>query len=922
MALTGCSESTDTEAEFAIANEALENKNYAVMSVALKKLLQAKPEDAEARFLLGKAEIHLDRGASAEVQLNKALEFGIEPQRVVPWMLKAWMYQKKFQNVLSSESEGQIAADFAQKETNSAVLADVKGIIGVAHSSVGDVEQAKQYFATALELSPNNGYALVGNAQLVVKTGDLEQAKTQLLEAVKLAPNHAPGWSLLADAYINENEQDQALEALNEAVKLRPGNVDDRMSRAILLAQRKDFEDALADANAMKNFGYGIPHGEYVKALTEYFQGDFSKAKTHIQTVIAEKADFMGASCLLGGLLAQTKDYTQAEIALERCRNQGRANASIHRIYAGVLAVNGKQQEAKEVLAGILKVAPNDMRVVASLAKLELANNNPEKAVELLQIILKENEKNFAANFQLGRAFYQKQNVTEAEKAFATARSLNPDARQASLVEATEHMKEGRLKNALDTLEAANKSWPHDAQLLNLLAIVHASMNELDAAEKYLVQVIEKEPLHVSAATNLAKIYIESDRTIKAEKLLRPIVKKFPQADKALGMLLMLQVQAGNTEEAANLFKEAENANRPPSVKFRALKIKYLQSIGQNQQALTAVKALLEDIGSDPVWLREAGKLELSLGRYQQAIDSLRQAIDFEPENAFGLMMLAQAYQSGGQSENALRTVESVLEKSPNYHPALIAQLRVLLSQGKKELAREKFNHLIAVSPNRKIPLLIDLEAQLLSLEGNEAAALALVQEAFSLEPSADRAWALSLSENPALPLSELVKVFKSYLDANPNDHAIRFVQADTLARAGDSKAALVQYETLLENSPKNPIVLNNMAHLLRTENPTLGLEYVTTALKAAPDNPGILDTYGLFLLDNGQLDDARTALSKAIELAPKDAEVAYHALQVEIAAGEYSRAKSLIQDIQFDKLPNELREDFLRIRDSLDKVK
>lgn len=922
VALVGCGEATDTEAEFAIAKEALETKNYAVMSVALKKLLQAKPEDAEARFLLGKAEIHLDRGASAEVQLNKALKFGIEQRKVVPWMLKAWMYQKKFQNVISSESEGQIAAGFADQEQDKTLLADVKGIIGVAHASIGDIDKAKQFFATALSLSPSNGYALVGNAQITLKTGDAEEAKQQLLDAVKLAPEHAPGWSLLSDAYISENNTDLALEALNKAVTLRPGNVDDRIARAILLAQQKEFEQALSDAKTMANFGYGVPHGEYIRALTAYFQGDLPKAKTHIQTVIAEKGDFMGASCLLGGLQAQTADYTQAEAALERCRAQGRANTSIHRIYAGVLAVNGKQQEAGGVLEGILRVDPNDLPAVASLAKLELANSNPEKAIELLQIILDENAENFAANFQLGRALYEKREISEAEKAFATARALNPDARQASLVEATDHMKSGRLKRALDTLQAANRKWPKDAQILNLLSITHANLNELKTAEQYLEQVIEIDPMHVSAVTNLSKIYIESDRSEQAEKLLKPVVKKFPQADKALGMLLMVQVQAGNLEEAKDLFSQAEKANQPPSVKFRALEINYLKSLDENEQALTAVKSLVEDLPNDPVWLREAGKLELGLGRYQQAIDSLQQAAELDRNNVFGLMMLAQAYQSGGQSENAYRTIEDVLEKSPNYHPALIAELRVLLSRGDGELARKKFDSLVSVSPNRKIPLLIDLEAQLLSLEGNEAGALALVKEAFILSPNADRAWAMSLSDHPALPLPQLAKVFKSHLDDNVDDHAIRFVYADTLARAGDTEAALGEYGRLLEKSPNNPIVLNNMAHLVRKENPTLGFEYITSAIKSAPDNPGILDTYGLFMLDKHKLDEAREALAKAMKLAPKDSEVAYHALQVEVAAGEYPSAKTLLNSIRSDKLPYELRDEFLRIKETLTKLK
>src|SRR5258705_2700126 len=81
--LAGCGPSTP-EALVASAKEYLAKNDRNAAVIQLKTALQTNPDDAEARFLLGKSLLETGEVASAEKELRKAAELKYPSDHIAP----------------------------------------------------------------------------------------------------------------------------------------------------------------------------------------------------------------------------------------------------------------------------------------------------------------------------------------------------------------------------------------------------------------------------------------------------------------------------------------------------------------------------------------------------------------------------------------------------------------------------------------------------------------------------------------------------------------------------------------------------------------------------------------------------------------------------------------------------------------------
>ena len=84
-------------------------------------------------------------------------------------------------------------------------------------------------------------------------------------------------------------------------------------------------------------------------------------------------------------------------------------------------------------------------------------------------------------------------------------------------------------------------------------------------------------------------------------------------------------------------------------------------------------------------------------------------------------------------------------------------------------------------------------------------------------------------------------------------------------------------YEQVISRQPNNIAALNNLAWLLREENPTRAIEMAGRARDLAPDNAAVLDTYGWILHLTGNHAEAKEVIERALALAPDNAEIRSH---------------------------------------------
>ena len=130
------------------------------------------------------------------------------------------------------------------------------------------------------------------------------------------------------------------------------------------------------------------------------------------------------------------------------------------------------------------------------------------------------------------------------------------------------------------------------------------------------------------------------------------------------------------------------------------------------------------------------------------------------------------------------------------------------------------------------------------------------------------------------------------WLVEHPDDLQVRFARASHLQGTGEGRAAIPEYERMLAAQGDNPILLNNLAWLYFENGDERALETARKAHELAPKAPEIMDTYGWILRAAGKREQAYELLQRAMAAAPRNPDIAYHAIAAQHDAGAVAKAR------------------------------
>lgn len=185
--------------------------------------------------------------------------------------------------------------------------------------------------------------------------------------------------------------------------------------------------------------------------------------------------------------------------------------------------------------------------------------------------------------------------------------------------------------------------------------------------------------------------------------------------------------------------------------------------------------------------------------------------------------------------------------------------------------------------------------ATILYKQGQHTEALQLLQAADSATPTAhldaDVAQAQLLSNNGEGP--QAVARIDDALARFPGHPDLLYQKAIVLERAGRTDAAIAQLEALYRDRPADGTISNALGFLLADHNRELGRadRLISTALKAEPDNPAILDSKGWLTFRQGMPRAALPLLERAFHL-DQDGDIGAHWGEVLWALGEKAKAR------------------------------
>ena len=315
------------------------------------------------------------------------------------------------------------------------------------------------------------------------------------------------------------------------------------------------------------------------------------------------------------------------------------------------------RHDNKEMAQQIYKRYSDDSSLSFLLSNI---NNQMENTTSESAAIIDSPQKGLAeALFNIGTIFRVSNGGSEFAQIYISASSfLNPDYEISQIALANILEENGLYKEANRHYAQINKdSGSYFIAQLKMIENLN-TLQDYKTAEKLLRNLLKEYPENTQLLNNLADIERETNQTEEAIKLYKQALATQKQPDVnswpiyyALGASYYKNNQFKQAEEALN--KALELSNRNPNV-LNYLGYMYLMSDKNTDAAVQMILEAYKQYYYEGHIIDSMGWVHFRLGKYNDAIAYLEEAADMNPANAVICDHLGDAYWFAGRKNEAL----------------------------------------------------------------------------------------------------------------------------------------------------------------------------------------------------------------------------------------------------------------------------
>ena len=125
-----------------------------------------------------------------------------------------------------------------------------------------------------------------------------------------------------------------------------------------------------------------------------------------------------------------------------------------------------------------------------------------------------------------------------------------------------------------------------------------------------------------------------------------------------------------------------------------------------------------------------------------------------------------------------------------------------------------------------------------------------------------------------------------------------RLYLAESANNRKDYAAASKYYRTLVDAQPNNAAMLNNLAWSLDQSKDPKAIEYAERAYKLAPEQPAVMDTLGVMLVEKGDGARGLELLKKASSKAPQNGMIRLNLAKALVKTGNKDEARKELDEL------------------------
>ncbi len=628
----------------------------------------------------------------------------------------------------------QLADKLLQKDPNSYDGHRIEGQLALLQK---DAPGAVKQFELADRAKPDQTDLSIAYFQALIANQQAPEAEKMALAMIDKNKSFAPMYDMLYVYYMQTKREPEAERILQRKVENNPqqGNYLVELAAHYLYTKQNDQMDSVMQRlSDEKQF----PEGHLLAGDFLYFRArDFDRARAQYEA----------------GEKASPRDKVLYQKRLVE-----------------LLSTTGRNQDANQLLATILKESPNDSDAIAMRAALMLVTGDLKQinqAVNDLQSLVAKAPNNHLLRFNLARAYVAKNDMEQA-----------------------------RLQ-----LEAAIKSRPDFIQARDMLSRLYLNKGDYGKALKEADEVIALNKNDLPARLNRSSALMGIGDPQKARQELDAVLAIAPNNPDARYQAGYLAWTQKDYKRAEQVFDDLYKANPKDSRGMIGL----VETMASQNHMADAIKLLQEAIARQP----ERRDFQLALAnlyvrdqRYAAAVKLLQGLLKTEPKSADLLLRLAETERRKGDVNTAIETFRQASQAAPADTRPLL-QLGLLMDgTGRRDQAKPIYEQILKIQPDH--PIALNNLAYIKAEEGQDLdEALTMAQRARQGMPNSpdvmDTLGWIYLKKNLS---DDAVRTFKELVVASPNSASYHYHYGMALLQKGDKPSAKRELETAMRFNP------------------------------------------------------------------------------------------------------------------------
>lgn len=649
---------------------------------AYDRVLKENPDHIEAR--IARAGVYIDQGRFAEAAVDVEELRRVSPKEPRAAYLRALLAERDNRPEEVKKALGEVTAlidpvplDFIRYRPQFLMLN------GLAHFGLNQNEKAREY-----------------------------------LEAFQRFQGNTAAAKLLAQLYLNDGRTDRAIEVLEAYLKVQSADGQAMILLGTALMERGQNARAISlMRQALQT--RDAPEFRTLLGLNLIRTGQAAGGVAELEAAWAKNRTQTQAGTALVSLYLQVGQAKKAIEVAESLVKQQPANALFHNLLGVAKRQAGDRAGAKVAFEQATKLDGAFVAPKLNLARIEIADKAYDAAGQRLSAILKANEKNSEALFEMA-VLSERQGKTsdalgwlkkavdhsrpkEARWALALAdfqmrqgqpgpaleaakiaTSKSPDNLSVLMVLAQVQLANGDLAGAKNSLATATRVADFDPKRQVAIALLQLRANNLDGASYSLEKALSGQPDFLPAQALMAEIELRRGDVSKAESRARDIVAKRPQLAIGHSLLGDIAVSRGNLSAALDAYRKAHQVE--PSTDTLLRLNRAMAGQGQEKQAQQLAEQWLKTHPRDLQVMRILADGYARVGNYMLARTAYEKLISVSPGDGAVLNNLANVLQRL-KDPSALKVAEEAVAKSPGNPNAIDTLGWILFQQGQSDRA-------------------------------------------------------------------------------------------------------------------------------------------------------------------------------------------------------------------------------------------